>query len=354
MWEWKYAKEPLDMKLLLLRLADKIGIVIIATLLGAAIIGGGYTVSKTAFGGPTEYEMSQRYYVQYATDPQVGLEFTYINHASWDMWMKSDWFVDRIWDYTFSGGLNPEQYGYNKQDLAGVLSGGLETDLRVAIGTVKTISPTLTEKLSEALTKTMLDFANEQIEIEEIRVVDTVELKEADKDIRILRAVILGGVIGLVFGLLGVIVYLVADDKIHLPGIMAYRYGEIAAGCIFEGQEGYVLQPGTKTNVKELIKGCNQVAITAIDDELALPQIAGLFDANLICVPSLCQVPEAVEAMKQMDGVLLLVSAGASGDKQIRYVLDQMKLHGLNIKGLLLVGADKKLVRRYGLPIKGE
>ena len=354
MWEWKYAKEPLDMKLLLLRLVDKIGIVIIAALLGAAIIGGGYTVSKVFFSGPAEYEMSQRYYIQYGTDPKDGLEFTYINHATWDMWVKSDWFTDRIWDYTFHGGLNPEQYGYKKEDLASLLSGGLETDLRVAVGTVKTTSPTLTEKLSEALTKTMMDFANEQIEIREIRVVDTVEVKEAYKDIRILRAFVLGGVLGLLFGLLGLLIYLVADDRIYLPGTLAYRYGETVAGCIFEGKEGYTLQPGVKGNVRELLRGAADVAMTAVDAELSLPQIADLFEENFICVPSLCQVPEAVEAMKQMDGVLLIVSAGETPDKKLQYVLDQMRLHNLSVKGMLLVGADKKLLKRYGLPVKGE
>lgn len=354
MWEWKYAKEPLDMKLLLLRLVNKTGIVIIAALLGAAIIGGGYTISKAVFGGPTEYEMTQRYYVQYGTDPQIGFEFTYINHASWDMWMKSDWFIDRIWDYTFNGGLNPEQYGYEKEDLASVITGGLETDLRVAIGTVKTTNPTLTEKLSESLTKVMMEFAEEQIEIEEIRVVDTIEIHEVDKDIRIFRAIVLGGVLGLFAGILGVLIYLVADDRIYVPGTLAYRYGEVVAGCVFEGKDGYVLQPGVKANVKELLCGAAEVALTAVDEELSLPEIAGLLDANIICVPSLCQVPEAVEAMKQMDGVLLLVSAGVSRDKQVQYVLDQMKLHNLCVKGMLLVGADRKLLKRYGLPVKGE
>lgn len=354
MWEWKYAKEPLDMKLLLLRLADKIGIVIIAALMGAAIVGGGYTISKVAFGGPTEYEISQRYYVQYATDPQVGLEFTYINYASWDMWVKSDWFTDRVWNYTFDGGLNPGQYGYSKEDLASLMSGGLETDLRVMIGTVKTPYPTLTEKLSEALTKTMMDFADEQIEIESVRVVDTVELKESDRDIRIFRAFVLGAVLGLFFGLLGVVVSLTADDRIYLPGTLAYRYGENVFGCVFEEKEGYSLGPDVKMNMKHALDGCRQVAITAVDEQLSLPWMADLLGGEPVCVPSLCQVPEAVEVLSQMDGVVLLVSAGVCQDAQNIYVLEQMKQHGVALKGLLLVGADKRLLKRYGLPVKGE
>ena len=179
-------------------------------------------------------------------------------------------------------------------------------------------------------------------------------IKEAYKDIRILRAFVLGGVLGLLFGLLGLLIYLVADDRIYLPGTLAYRYGETVAGCIFEGKEGYTLQPGVKGNVRELLRGAADVAMTAVDAELSLPQIADLFEENFICVPSLCQVPEAVEAMKQMDGVLLIVSAGETPDKKLQYVLDQMRLHNLSVKGMLLVGADKKLLKRYGLPVKGE
>lgn len=355
MWEWKYAKEPLDMKLLLLRLIGNIKIVIIAALLGAAIIGGGYTVSKVVFGGPTEYEMSQRFYVRYATDPQVGLEFTYINHASWDMWMKSDWFTDRIWDYAFNSGLNPEQYGYQKEDLASLLSGGLETDLRVAIGTVKTTNPTLTEKLSEALTKTMMDFAQEQIEIEEIRVVDTLEVRETDKDIRALRAVILGTVVGAFCGIVGVLIYLVLDDAVYLPSTLSYRYGQPGLGCAFDSPDGLTLQAGTLENIKAMYGDLDKVALTAVEEDLSLPEIADLFESpQFVCVPSLCQVPEAIEVLKQQDGVLLVVAAGGSRDGQICYVLEQMKVHDCKLKGMLLVHADKNLMKMYGLPVKGE
>lgn len=354
MWEWKYAKEPLDMKLLLLRLADKIGIIIIAALLGAAIIGGGYTVSKVAFGGPSEYEMSQRYYVQYATDPKDGLEFTYINHASWDMWVKSDWFTERVWDYTFSAGFNPGQYGYDKADLASFMTGGLETDLRIVICTVKTPYATLTEKLSEALGKTLMDFADEQIEIESVRLVDTLELKESDKDIRILRAVILGGAIGLCAGLLGVLIYLAMDDGIYVPATLAYRYGQPVLGCVFEDKDGYVLSPDTKNNVAKVLEGCESVGVTAVDEQLSLLQMSTLLDAKVVCVPSICQVPEAINVLSGMDGVILLVSAGVCQDAQIIHVLEQMKLHGVALKGLLLVDADRRLLQRYGLPVKGE
>ncbi|MBQ7359864.1 MAG: hypothetical protein IJW63_07215 [Lachnospiraceae bacterium] len=355
MWEWKYAKEPLDMKLLLLRLIGNIKIVIIAALLGAAIIGGGYTVSKVVFGGPTEYEMSQRFYVQYATDPQVGLEFTYINHASWNMWVQSDWFTERVWDYTFADGLNPAQYGLTKETLSTVLSAGLETDLRVAIVTVKTTDAVLTEKLSKALAKVMQDFAQQQIEIEEIRLVDTLEVKEADKDIRALRAVILGTVVGAFCGIVGVLIYLVLDDGVYLPSTLSYRYGQPALGCAFDSPDGLKLQPGTLENIKTVYGELDKVALTAVEEDLSLPEIADLFEGpEFVCVPSLCQVPEAVEVLKQQDGVLLVVAAGGSSDGQICHVLEQMKVHDCKLRGMLLVHADKNLMKLYVLPVKGE
>ncbi len=355
MWEWKYAKEPLDMKLLLLRLVYNIKIVIIAALLGAAIIGGGYTVSKVVFGGPTEYEMSQRFYVQYATDPQVGLEFTYINHASWNMWVQSDWFTERVWDYTFADGLNPAQYGLTEETLSTHLSAGLETDLRVAIVTVKTTDAALTEKLSKALGKVMQEFAAEQIEIEEIRLVDTLEVKEVDKDIRALRAVILGAVVGAFCGLLGVLIYLVLDDAVYLPSTLSYRYGQPALGCAFDTSEGLELQPGTLENVKAMFADLGKVAITAVEEDLSLLEVANLFEGvDFVCVPSLCQVPEATAVLKESEGVLLVVAAGGSSDGQICHVLEQMKVHDCKLMGMLLVHADKNLMKWYGLPVKGE
>lgn len=354
MWEWRYVKEPLDMKLLFLRFVDKIGIVIIAALVGAAIVGGSYTISKAFFSGPAEYELTQRYYIQYATDPRDGLSYTYINYASWDMWMKSDWFVERIWDYTVNGGLNPEQYGYVKTDLPQFISGNLETDLRVAVGTIKTPYPALTEKLSESLTKTMMDFRDAQIEIMEIRVIDTIELHESVKDIRVVRAFSLGALVGLLIGAFGVLICLVTDDSIYIPNTLAYRYGQPVLGCVYEDKNGLSLSLGTKENVQKVFADCKNASVTAVDEELALLPVAELLAEKPVCVPSICQVPEAIHVLRDMDGVVLLVSAGVNQDSEIIHVLEQMKLHGVALKGLMLVGASKRLLRCYGLPVKGE
>lgn len=355
MWEWKYAKEPLNMKLLLLRLLNNIKIIIIAALLGAAIIGGGHTISKVFFSGPVEYEMSQRYYIQYEIDPQVLIEYTFISGATWDTWVKSDWFTQRIWDYTLADGLDPTQYGLGQEDLASFMSGELETDLRIVKGTVRTPYMALTEKLSKALTKTMQDFAEQQIEIEEIRLVDTVEVAKVDKNLRVINALVLGTVLGCFFGLLGVIVYLVLDDAIYLPSVLTYRYGSDALGCAFDTVNGLELQPGTTENIKNAFADLEKVAITSVGEDLSLPDVAKLFEEiDFVCVPSICQVPEAISVLQEQEGILLLVQAGKNCDASICHVLEQLRIHDCKVKGMLLVEADKRMVKLMGLPVKGE
>ena len=148
---------------------------------------------------------------------------------------------------------------------------------------------------------------------------------------------------------------MVLDDAVYLPSTLSYRYGQPALGCTFDTEEGQQLLPGTLENVKGVLACCEKIAITAIEEDLALPQVADLFEGvDMICVPSLCQVPEAIEVLREQDGVLLVTEAGGSSDGRICYVLEQMKLHNCRLKGMLLVHADKNLMKMYGLPVKGE
>ncbi|MBQ7955092.1 MAG: hypothetical protein IJ282_05030 [Lachnospiraceae bacterium] len=353
MWEWNYAKEPFDMKLLVLRFLKKIWIPVIAALLGAAIIGGGYWLIRTVTAGPAEYELTSSYYVEYGTDPQTGYEYTYINHASWDTWIKTDYFVDNIWEEALNSGLQPEKYGIGKQDLPTFLAADLPSDLRMPISVVTTTDAELTEILAKAVEKAFVAFAGDQKEIDAIKVVDTSDVVPVDKDIRTFRACVLGAVLAVFFALICMLLYFIADDGIYLPWIFSCRYAVPALGAVAGYGEALHLLKGTAENVDYRFRDCKTVAVTAVEEDTDLKAVAALIEnentegKEFVCIPSILQVPEAAEKLRQMDGVLLLVRAGVCNGTQITKVLHELAIGECKVDGVLLTDADEKLIENY-------
>lgn len=348
MWEWNYGKEPFDMKLMVLRLLKNIWIPIIAALLGAAIVGGGYYLVRDVFGAPDEYEVTSSYYVEYGTDPQTGNEYTYTNAASWNNWIATDWFVDRIWDEATGSGLQPEDYGITKQDLPAFLSADLPTDLRMPTSMVTTTNAELTEILAAAVEKVFVSFADEQKEIDAIRVVDTTDVYLVDRDIRTFRACVLGAVLAVFFTLVIMLLYFILDDGIYLPETFSYRYGIPALGAVCGYGEDLQLIGGTKENVAYRVKNCGTVALTSVEEETDLKAVATLLEGKeYVCIPSILQVPEAGEKLREMDGILLLVQAGERNGKKIEHVLHELKVQDCKLIGVLLTDADERLIKAY-------
>lgn len=355
MWEWSYAKEPFDMKLFVIRFMKNIWIPIVAALLGAAIIGGGYFLAVDVFGGPDTYEVTSTYYVEYGKDPETGNEYTYINYASWDNWLKTDFFVGNIWSCALEEGLDPEKYGIEKDDLKTFLFGDLPSDLRMPTSKVTTGDPELTKILSGAVEKAFGMFAESQKEIDSIKVVDTTDVKVSDKNIRTFRACVLGGVLSAFFALIIMFLYYIADDGIYVPGTFACRYQIPALGSVSGFGEEIYLHKGTVENVAYRFKDCKTVAVTSVEEDTDLKAVATLLEKEengekqYICIPSILQVPEAAEKLREADGVLLLAAGGVCNGKQIEKALYELKVQDCPVKGVLLTGVDETLLKTYEL-----
>lgn len=352
MWEWSYAKEPFDMKLLVIRFIKNIWIPVVAALLGAAIIGGSYFLVADVFGGPDTYEVTSTYYVEYGIAPETGNEYTYINYVSWNNWIKTDYFVENIWSCALEEGLEPEKYGIEKDDLKAFLFGDLPSDLHMPTSKVTTGDPELTKILSVAVEKAFGMFAEDQKEIENIKVVDTTDVTVSDKNIRTFRACVLGGVLGAFFALIVMFLYYIADDGIYVPATFACRYGIPVLGTVAGYGEEMHLGKGTAEDVAYRFKECKTIAVTSVEEETDLKAVAALLqdmEKEFICIPSILQVPEAAEKLRETDGILLLAESGICNGKQIEKALYQLKVQDCKVEGVLLTGVDERLLKTYEL-----
>lgn len=354
MWECPYAKEPFDTKLFVLLFIKKIWVVLSGILLGAVLIGGGYYLKNVVFGGPVEYDITTTYYVQYNNyDPVTGEMHNYTNAATWQTWVTSDHFVDKTWSYALEAGLIPEKYGVTKGDLKGYFTADLPSDLRIPTSTVTTPYEELTSVLNDALQKVYKDFGDERVEMDSIVVTNVTPLQVADKDIRTLRAVVLGAVIGLMVSAFGLSVWILWDDSVIIPESFTYRYGVPMAGYMGKGEK--VLDQEVLVNVKHLLKdGSDSVAITTgktVDDEIqaAMKEI-GVKD--IIAEKELSE--EHFKILRQAQKRLLLVEAGAHDRKQIEHILQTLRLQECSVTGAILFEADSKLIKVYRVGRKGN
>ncbi|MBQ7776479.1 MAG: hypothetical protein IJ379_11230 [Lachnospiraceae bacterium] len=347
MQDWAYAKEPFDFRLFVLRFLKKSWLVAAAMLVGAVLIGGGYYLKNVVFGGPTEYDITTTYYVEYnCFDPVTGEMFNYTNAATWKSWVVSDWFVDRAWEHALEDGMVPEEYGVVKSDLKGYFAADLPSDLRMPTSTVKTPSEGLTELLNYALQQTFMDFGVEQTEMDEIRITDETPLAVAERDVRTLNACILGALVGAFVVGFGLAFAIIWDDSIVVPETFTYRYGLPMAGYV--EQKDTALSKEVMTNLQYLLKDKQKAGVLAVGSLEKAEKLFGMLPEGFGEILSAASIGEdGYEKLRGADGVLLLVEAGVPTGKEIEHVLNSLKLQDIQVTGALLYHAEGKLIHWY-------
>lgn len=354
MKEWPYAKEPFDTKLFVLRFIKKIHWVLLGILTGALVIGGGYYLKKVVFGGPVEYDITTTYYIEYNNmDPVTGQMFNYTNDVTWGLWVVSDKFVDRTWQYALDAGFQPQKYHIEKSDLKGYFTADLPTDLRIPTSTVTTPYEEVTEILNDALQLAFLDFAQERTEMGSIEITNETPLAVADKDIRTGNAVILGILIGGFLGTLMVTGLLIWDESPVLPERFTYRYGIPAIGYI--GKRTGEPSRECLTNLAYLFpkKGENICLVLGERSwgEKNLKKFPKEYFSKVIAMEELNE--ENYEKLRGAVGILLVVPAQGCKGNVIRHMLHELKVQDCICKGALLADADSRLIQLYRFGRKG-
>jgi len=355
MWECAYGKEPLDGKLLTLRLLKKIWVFFVAALLGAVICGGIYFLQKIVFGEGITYEAVSTYYVDYGTDPLTENTFTYINGATWnDIWVKSDAFVGYILEKTGEEATVILGEPLTADMVKEFVSADLPSDLRMPTTKVKTPNAELTTLIKTALEEKMTEFgaAGTQKEINGIRVVTSpLKAEKTVIDNRTVRACVLGAILAVFFTFVLMVLWFVADDSVHVPITFEYRYGIPMIGTL--------KSPELVENFKVLFTKKEKVALVCVDEDYAVTDTADTLKKRLqdetdgiqfISMPGVLTCPETLQKIKETDSLLLCVCAGAKDGKRIEHILSLFKKHEIAVTAALLIHEDEWLQKAYYLP----
>lgn len=341
MIEGSYGKESFDLRLTALRLWRCFDKILVITLVGTLLFGGGYYVKRVLLRGEILYSAVSTYKVEYS-NPDFGEAGTYINAATWNTHVHTEEFMQMVEGHLEEGAVkealsNPEVW----------LSADVPSDLRVLTTTVTTPDPQRSLQAAAAVEQALTeDFPKVTTEVSAIRVTDPArEAGEVIPDVRPLRAFGLSAVLSFFFAVILFLLKETGDDSIWLPSLVWKRYGIPILGTIHTKE--------LRQNISYLFRGMETAAVCAVDSNVdpakAAERLRELTETELqwVAVPTPHMVPEICEGLRKMDGILLVVKAGSHAGKPLEYVLEFLRQQDCKVTAVILWEADELLIKAY-------
>ena len=369
--EASYGKEPFDLRLLLLRLGRNLWKILVLTILGTVLFGGGYYVKNVLLQPAPGYAASSTYKVEYVENPNAAGAY-YINEATWNSLLHTGEFLDSVETHLQEAAERGEtgaaavlEQGRDRWIKA--LSAALPSDFSIPVTKATTQDPGESIALAHAAEETMCgEFAESMPEITRIKVLDRGDHAEAVvPDVRPVRAVILAAVLSLFFVVVIFLLWELSRDSIWLPATLRRRYGLRSLGTVesvgFAENVKYLLEKADAHKIavcgalpeadpQEAVDRLRELQPTDSEQSTGSEQIAGRvqpIDREWIAVPSPLLCPESAETLREADVVLLAVPAGATVGKRLEAVLEYLTAQDCRVDGAFLWNADETLIRSY-------
>lgn len=350
MWEGSYASEPFDLRLTILRMIRDLKWIVLLTLLGTVLFGGGYYVKNVLLGEPARYEQTITCKMEY-TNPPVQSGDYYINEMTWNTYLHSEEFLKLVGSSMPLAVMDvtPDLWVGQPGGVAGALSAAVASDIHVPSFTVSTLDAAKTETLSGIVQEVLTGaFAESLPEVASIRVIDVSGVERVMPDVRPLRAWILSALLSFFFVTVFWLLREIGADSIWLPATLRRRYGLRPLGTIHSAE--------FCENAGFLFKNRHEIAVCTADDRISprdvtkslqdiLQEEGGQRVWTPVPAPLLC--PEVTDMLRRAEGVLLVVRAGLHTGKPLERVLEYFAVQEVPVTAVLLWDADEALIRSY-------
>lgn len=310
-----YMEQGLDLKRLVLVLGKKIWLVLVGIVIGGILGGITYKVITGLTNGQPEYRATADYYISFNFD-----EFEhgddYYNAYTWDGILRDDPIVD----YALS--VLPETV--TKEMVIAAVTGEMLGDYRILTVHVTADTKEMADMIAQAYQKSMVHFGQQIELLEKIEVWSSKEATLLEKNTKTLNAAFLGSLlagIGVTFVLL---FYYVLEQAVYI---------EQDAKALF----GYpVLGMETRKN--------NEVQKELLENNLVY-----CFGNGETVRWNAEQFPkkEEYEILRKASNLVIEIPWGKDNGRQIGRVLEQLKLQGCQVKGIVITGAEDTFLRMY-------
>ncbi len=365
MYETRYAREPINYRLFFLNILKKIWIFPLAAIAGAVIVGGVYCLVNFGIKDGYRYQARTIYYVTYATDAE-GMEYDYYNYFTWQELIHTDYFTEGL-SKALGGSLS-------KDEIIRDTFATVESDVRYLYTKSSAGNVDDAIKLEKEVQKLMLAFPESRKEIESIVIVDEPGVDDTE-DISLIfvkRAVIFGAVIGLIAAVILSIFYACVDTSVYLPSTLETRYGIPALGAPsmkeFEAnckkylsdkkKVGFIEADETPDKIKAIYAGEEEDVsldirsmkklIKQTAGESLLDSIPGDFEKVGLENPVSEKAGEdAYTKIRECDGLVIIVRAGAHNGKRVERLIEQLSRQEIKPTAFVLSQEDEWLIKAY-------
>ncbi len=356
MWQCDYGKEPFDMRLFWLLCIRRLWVILAGALAGLALVGGIYYVKNVTLGGVIPYTMDSKYYLEYAVDPSDQQTYSYFASYTWNDLLKGEDIVAKM--------LEELSVPMTEEELTASFEAELISDLRICYIHTTNEDAEKVREIDRVAGLAITAIGQRQKELQDVSLLDRGQPRLAMPDLRTLRACILGAALGAFFALFGLGFHEILDERIHVPGTLARRYGVPVAGYVSrEGKPSGELA----AQLHNLFREKKKIGVKAVNGKLDVASVVKLLEKleekdaasgkeaagerkcpqEYRAVPSLCQAPETGETLRDQEGILLAVQANFDRGKAIEEILRQLGQLGVNVDAMVLTGADEGLNRHY-------
>jgi len=354
MWEGSYGKEPFDMRLTVLRFLRNLNKILLLTLAGTLIFGGGYYVGKVVFCPAVEYSATSTYKVNY-TVPPVNSNDYYINEMTWNTLVHSEEFLRAVQFHLLASGdaiVVPEEKALGEITTAGLshmLSAKLPSDWNIPTVTVTSTDSGLSLHIAAAVDLAMSQELVDMLgEVESVQVISpAMEASEVELDVRPVRAFVLSAVLSFFFASVLFLLKELGDDSIWLPATIRRRYGLRVVGTINSRE--------VAENLNYLFREKEKIGVCSVNQDVDVAEVTrALKEIKTDCdkmqwislpTPLLC--PEGCRKLREMDGILLVVAAGSHAGKPLERVKEFLEQQDCKITAVILWDADEMLIDAY-------
>lgn len=311
-----YADEGMDLRKYMLCLLGKLPFVLGAVVGGALLGVVVYTVVRTVPESEREYAAYAKVYLDFAAD-ETGEVYQAYNGYTWNDLMAAD----PIMELT----LHNLPADYTREETEAAIKAEILSDIRLLTITVTTNRAERTDEILGAAVQALETYGGQAKEFIEIHAIQETEAKLVVADSRMVQAVFVGALLGVLISLLGFSLYYVMDDRIMVAGDVEKMTNVSFIGYV-SGEKS--LRQDYEKNLAYLREKLGDIQICELDRGKSFSG-------------------EDFQKMREAGGVVLSLPFGEVHGSSAAYVIGQLKTQDCALCGVAIRDCDTRFLRRY-------
>lgn len=320
-----YKNQCIDMQKIVVRFIGKIWIPALVVVLGMMVAAGLYEIRYLAANGPM-YQAQSKVYIDFAPGDGEDVYHQYYNGYTWNDLMTTDPILDKTMEALAANGVEEEKSVVAASTEAKILS-----DVRLLTIYITNQDEQLCGQIQKATETALQRFGEERDVFTGIYTIKSDETKRIMSDYRLKQAILLGFVLALMVSVLGLLGYLILDDRIFSASDLLGTIDVPYVGLETKNKTTVLpFSNDLQANLDRLCSNKEELREIAVDQVLS--EKAEILD---------------YEKLREASLVLVKVSFGSTTLRSLQYLLHQLHLQGCENVAVVLIDVDETWLKRY-------